>query len=142
MDHLNRAQRSENMAAVKGRNTIPELAVRKFLRKSGVFYRCHANALPGKPDISIKKYKLALDVHGCFWHGHLDCKKSKLPKTNAEFWQNKINQNRARDARTAELFKEMGFDYFIIWECELPKLAESCLSTFIELYHSRKQDLV
>ena len=140
MDHLNRVQRAKNMAAIKARNTIPELTVRKFLRKSGVFYRCHAHDLPGKPDISIKKYKLALDVHGCFWHGHLDCKKSKLPKTNTEFWKNKINQNRARDARNAELFKEIGFDYFVIWECELPKLAESCLLTFIDLYTNRKQD--
>ena len=94
----------------------------QILKKSGVFYRCHAKDLPGKPDISIKKYKLALDVHGCFWHGHLDCKKSKLPKTNTEFWQNKINQNRARDTRTTELFKEIGFDYFVIWECEFPNL--------------------
>ena len=105
MDKLNRDQRSRNMSAVKSRNTKPELVVRKFLAKAGVKYRCNVRDLPGKPDIAIKKYNLALDVHGCFWHGHDGCKKAKLPSSNTDFWTEKIKANKLRDTRTIWRFR-------------------------------------
>ena len=140
MDKLNRAQRSRNMSAVKSRNTKPELVVRKFLAKAGVKYRCNVADLPGKPDIAIKKYHLALDVHGCFWHGHDGCKKAKLPSSNIDFWTAKIQANKLRDTRTSLALQSIGFSYYVIWECELSAVEPIVLKEFVQTYFSRKQN--
>lgn len=141
MDKLNRDQRSRNMSAVKSRNTKPELVVRKFLAKAGVKYRCNVRDLPGKPDIAIKKYNLALDVHGCFWHGHDGCKKAKLPSSNTDFWTEKIKANKLRDTRTRLALQSIGFTYYVIWECELSAVEPPVLKEFIQTYFLRKQNL-
>ena len=138
MDKINKSQRSKNMSAIRSRNTKPELLVRYFLTKSGVRFRCNVKGLPGKPDIAIKKYKLALDVHGCFWHGHENCKHFRLPKSNTDFWKNKINSNVARDLINKQKLEQLGFTYFVVWECQLNELENSKITTFIEQYFIRK----
>ena len=138
MDKISLEKRSKNMSAIKSKNTKPELIVRKHLRNSGVSYRCNVRYLPGKPDISIKKYKLALDVHGCFWHGHENCKNFRLPKSNTDFWEEKINSNVARDLINKQKLEQLGFTYFVVWECQLNELENSEITSFIEQYFHRK----
>ena len=112
-------ERSAVMRRVKGRDTSPELAVRKILRAAGIGYRLGGLGLPGKPDVTMKGRKLALFVHGCFWHGH-DCPRgARRPKANAEYWAAKIARNRARDARVASDLAAAGWRVLTVWECEL-----------------------
>lgn len=113
--------RSYNMSKIKGKDTKPELLVRKFLHKNGFRYRIHVKDLPGKPDIVLPKYKTIIFVHGCFWHGHEGCKYFVVPKTRTEWWQNKINGNIAKDASAKELLVINGWQVLDIWECELKK---------------------
>jgi DNA mismatch endonuclease, patch repair protein len=126
------------MSAIRSRNTKPELLVRYFLTKSGVRFRCNVKGLPGKPDIAIKKYKLALDVHGCFWHGHENCKHFRLPKSNTDFWEEKINSNVARDRINKHKLEQLGFTYFVVWECQLNEPENSEIASFIGQYFNRK----
>jgi DNA mismatch endonuclease, patch repair protein len=113
------AVRSYNMSQIKGRNTKPEMIVRKYLHKQGFRFRLHDRLLPGKPDIVLKKYKTAIFVHGCFWHGHHGCKYFVKPKTNTEFWLAKIEQNIARDAVAKKKLTQAGWKVIEIWECEI-----------------------
>ena len=116
--------RSRMMRAVRQVDTAPEMAVRKLLRECGVFYRVRNRDLPGSPDIANRSRRWALFVHGCFWHGHADCRKTKggragrIPKTNSEFWAKKI-AGRARDARKSGELEALGYRVFVVWECEL-----------------------
>ena len=117
-------QRSATMRAVKSRDTAPELAVRKLLVKMAPGYRLCRADLPGKPDIAYGSRKLAIFVHGCFWHGH-DCARGRrTPKTNQLYWQTKIARNRERDAACAEALTALGWRTLTIHECELKDLAE------------------
>jgi DNA mismatch endonuclease, patch repair protein len=112
-------ERSAVMRRVKGRDTSPELAVRRILRTAGIGYRLGGMGLPGKPDVTMKGRRLALFVHGCFWHGH-DCPRgARRPKANAEYWTAKIARNRARDARVSADLVAMGWRVLTVWECEL-----------------------
>ena len=111
--------RSKNMAAIKGKNTKPEMLVRKFLHANGYRYRLHDKKLPGKPDIVLPKYKTVLFVHGCFWHGHEGCKYFVVPKTRTEWWLNKINRNIANDAKAAKALRKEGWKIIYIWQCNL-----------------------
>ena len=106
------------MAQIGPKNTRPELAVRRALHRRGLRYRIHAKALPGKPDISIKKYNLIVDVKGCFWHYHQGCQFSSTPKTNTDYWMSKIQRNTERDTRNHILLQELGYRVYTIWECE------------------------
>ena len=106
------------MAQIGPKNTMPELAVRRALHRRGLRYRIHAKALPGKPDISIKKYNLIVDVKGCFWHYHQGCQFSSTPKTNTDYWMSKIQRNTERDTRNYILLQELGYQVYTIWECE------------------------
>ena len=111
--------RSQVMARVKGKNTTPELKVRAALWRAGLRYRLHAAALPGKPDVLFPGRRLALFVHGCFWHGH-DCPRgARAPKENADYWRRKIDRNRARDQATILALTAMGWRTLTVWECEL-----------------------
>ncbi|QRR02623.1 very short patch repair endonuclease [Dyadobacter sandarakinus] len=112
-------QRSYNMSRVKGKNTKPELSVRRFLFANGFRYRLHSKDIFGKPDIILRKYKTVIFVHGCFWHGHLGCRRASLPKTNTTWWLSKISQNSLRDERTVSKLKELGWKVVVVWECEL-----------------------
>src|SRR5271157_2589305 len=111
--------RSDIMRAVKGRDTTPEMIVRRMVHGMGKRYRLHRDDLPGKPDLTFPRLRKVIFVHGCFWHGH-DCKRgARQPKDNAEYWIKKIRRNRARDAKSQETLKLMGWDVLVIWECEL-----------------------
>ena len=111
--------RSAVMRAVKSRDTGPELAVRKILRGVAPGYRLNRADLPGKPDIVYAGRRLAIFVHGCFWHGH-DCPRgARMPKANAEYWRGKIARNRARDETTLAAYASMGWRTLVIYECEL-----------------------
>ena len=111
------------MRAVKSRDTTPELAVRAMLRAIAPGYRLNRADLPGKPDIAYGGRKLAIFVHGCFWHGH-DCSRgARLPKANADYWRAKIARNRARDQRTLAAYEAMGWRALVVYECELKEKA-------------------
>lgn len=112
-------QRSRCMAAVKGKDTKPEIIVRKYLFSRGLRYRVNNKRLPGSPDIVLKKYKTVVFVDGCFWHGHKDCKYFRLPKSNADFWRHKIAMNIARDYANNVDLKLAGWKVIRIWECEI-----------------------
>jgi DNA mismatch endonuclease (patch repair protein) len=111
--------RSYNMSRIKGKNTKPEMLVRKFLHANGFRYKLHDKSLPGKPDIVLPKYKTVIFVHGCFWHGHSNCKYYVVPKTSTEWWLNKINGNIANDAKAIKALKKDGWKMITIWECNL-----------------------
>lgn len=110
--------RSKNMRAIRSKNTNPEITLRKLLFARGFRYRLHVDTLPGKPDIVLPKYRVAILVHGCFWHGH-GCYLFKLPTSRREFWQTKIGQNRQRDIRDAEALLRAGWRVLYVWECAL-----------------------
>lgn len=118
MDVHSPEQRSYNMSMIKCKNTKPELLVRKWLWAQGYRYRLHRKDLPGKPDIVFPKIKKVIFVHGCFWHKH-NCKYFRLPKTNTDFWEEKISENVRRDQQHYQALIAGGWDYFIIWGCEL-----------------------
>lgn len=118
MDKLSRKQRSKNMAAVHGKNTSPELRVRRMLHSMGYRYRLHRKDLPGKPDIVLPKYHLCIFVNGCFWHQHQGCKRATIPETSREFWQEKFRKNRNRDVLSFIELEKLGWQVYTIWECE------------------------
>jgi len=107
------------MSRIKSKNTKPEILVRKYLFSQGFRYRLHVNKLPGKPDLVFPKYKKVVFIHGCFWHGHENCKYFKPPKTRTDWWMNKISENRNRDERNIVKLKKENWLPIIIWECEL-----------------------
>lgn len=125
--------RSYNMSRIRGKDTKPELLVRKFLFANGFRYRLHDKKLPGKPDIVLKKYKTVIFVHGCFWHGHEGCRYAKIPNTNRDFWQKKIENNRSRDSVNQRELTMQGWRIFTIWECELLSKSLSSLKNLIEM---------
>lgn len=111
------------MAAIKGKDTKPELIVRKYLFSRGLRYRIQDRRLPGRPDIVLPKYKTVVFVDGCFWHGHDGCRYFRLPQSNVEFWQTKIERNKARDTRNEEELRTTGWHVIRVWECEIRKVA-------------------
>ena len=116
------------MSAIKGRNTKPELLVRKFLFSRGFRYRLNHPRLPGHPGLVLRKYRTVIFVNGCFWHGHEGCKYYILPKTNVEFWLNKIERNRNRDLEEWQKLASMGWHCITAWECQLkPKVRQQTL---------------
>ncbi|WP_353617405.1 MULTISPECIES: very short patch repair endonuclease [unclassified Synechococcus] len=119
--------RSRNMAAIKGRNTTPELTVRKMLHRLGYRFRLHRRDLPGTPDIVLSKYRTVIFVHGCFWHRHPGCKFTTNPKTRREFWQSKFLRNAERDLLHLRNLRELRWTVVTIWECETrnPQALES-----------------
>lgn len=119
MDVFSREKRSQIMSRVSGKSTKPEIAVRSLLHNLGFRFRLHRKDLLGKPDITLLKYKKVIFVHGCFWHGHADCSRSKRPSTNEEFWREKLDKNIERDKATVNALKELGWDVLTVWTCEV-----------------------
>ncbi len=111
--------RSYNMSRIHGKDTKPEELVRKYLFAQGFRYRKNYSRLPGKPDIVLPKYKTAIFINGCFWHGHEGCRYFVWPKNNSEFWKKKISGNIERDIKDQTLLSELGWRVIVIWECEL-----------------------
>lgn len=127
------AHRSAIMRAVKSRDTSPERAVRAMLRGFAPHYRLHRKDIPGNPDIAYVGRRLAIFVHGCFWHGH-DCRRgARMPKANADYWRGKIARNRARDAAHQDRLAALGWRALVVWECELkePQALEKKLRAFL-----------
>ena len=157
MDKITPQQRHDNMAAIHGKDTKPEMVVRKWLWGQGVRYRLNHKRLPGKPDIVMRKYRTCIFVNGCFWHGHgvaMTMTESsaccKIPKTNRDFWMEKIRRNKERDERVKQQLTAMGWHIITIWECELkPKVREKALqsltytlnSIFLENHSVRHYEL-
>lgn len=124
MDKVDPATRSRMMASVRSKNTAPELAVRRLAHRLGYRFRLHRRGLPGTPDMVFPKYRVAVQVHGCFWHGHEGCRHAARPRSNAEFWNEKIDRNRARDARDAAALGAAGWTVLTVWGCEVKNEAE------------------
>ena len=122
-DVFDKAQRSAVMRRVKGRDTKPEMIVRRALTRLGARYRLHRKDLPGSPDVAMPGRRLAIFVHGCFWHGHDCARGARVPKQNRDYWLAKVARNRARDARNREAFAAMGWRVETVWECELKDAA-------------------
>ena len=116
MDKLTKTKRSQNMAAVKSKNTKPEYFIRRLLFTAGYRYRLYDKKLPGKPDLVLKKYRLVIFINGCFWHGHKGCPKATLPETHSEFWKTKIDSNIQRDRRVCQELLDLGYRVLIIWQ--------------------------
>lgn len=117
---------AERMARVRVKDTKPELEVRAMLSASGVRYRLHRRDLPGTPDIYIARLKLAIFVNGCFWHGHEECRRAALPKTNSSFWAAKIHGNILRDRRVHSELHRLGIEPVIMWGCEAAQFRKIC----------------
>lgn len=122
-DVVDKATRSRMMSGIRGKNTRPEMIVRKALHAAGFRYRLHGKNLPGRPDLVLPKYQTVIFVHGCFWHGH-ECSEFKWPKTRPDFWRNKIESNLARDGKAIASLRKMGWKVHVIWECDLRKFPE------------------
>jgi len=133
MDRLTKERRSWLMSRVRGKNTEPEMIVRRLLHGLGYRYRLHRKDLPGKPDLAFGPRKKIVFVHGCYWHGH-GCKIGRLPKSNVEFWKSKIERNRERDMEVNRKLNASGWQTITVWQCEARDLStlEDRLVDFIE----------
>lgn len=125
VDFLSPKERSARMSRIKGKDTKPELSLRKILHRLGFRYRLHVNKLPGKPDLVFPKYNTVVFVHGCFWHRHPGCKVATTPKSNTEFWNDKFEKNKERDARTIKTLEDAGWNVLVVWECELDSMKKA-----------------
>ena len=124
------------MSHVKNRDTKPEMLLRSLLHKNGYRYRLHKKDLPGSPDIVLPKYKSIIFVNGCFWHGHKNCRASRLPSTNKNYWENKIQENRKRDSKVNRELIQLGWKVITVWQCQIktkPKLEKQFNKLMMEL---------
>ncbi len=120
-DPLTPLQRHKCMSHIRSKDTRPEQAVRRGLWRRGYRYRLNVRTLPGTPDIVLPKYRTAIFVNGCFWHGHRDCPKYTVPKSNEDFWKEKVARNRERDALNVQRLESISWNVITVWECELSK---------------------
>ncbi|HED8873731.1 very short patch repair endonuclease [Pseudomonas aeruginosa] len=131
MDIVDSATRSRMMSGIRGRDTKPEMTVRKFLHARGYRFRLHRKDLPGRPDLVLPRFKTCIFIHGCFWHHHEGCRFATLPKTRADFWAQKLRDNVERDRRVQEELVRKGWRVLTIWECEL-KSPEAAFTALLE----------
>lgn len=146
-DKISKEKRSYIMSMIKGKNTKPEILVRKYLFHHGFRYRVNVKRLPGTPDIVLRKYRTVIFVNGCFWHGHEGCPDFRPPRSRVEWWTEKLRRNKERDARVREELRTMGWNTMVIWECQLkPKERLATLENVVHLleksylesaYHAR-----
>ena len=118
-DHLSPAERSRNMGKIKSKNTKPEKMVRSLLHSHGFRFRLHNKNLPGRPDITLKKYNTVIFVNGCFWHHHKNCSRANIPKSNKGYWIPKIERNKIRDKQNIAELKKFKWKVLVVWECEV-----------------------
>ena len=131
MDVLTPEQRRLNMSRIRGKDTAPEMIIRRALHARGFRYRLHDKRLPGKPDLVFPKHRAVIFIHGCFWHGH-NCHLFKWPTTRAEFWQKKISQNQARDTKSERELTAQGWRWIAVWECQLKQGQKQALDVLID----------
>ena len=132
-DIFSKTKRSDIMSKISGKETKPEVLVKKYLFAQGFRYRKNVKDLPGKPDIVLPKYKTVVFVNGCFWHGHKNCKRSTLPTSNTQFWKEKISKNILRDSENVQKLMNMGYKVLTVWQCELTaKTREKRLNKLIK----------
>lgn len=134
-DVVDVATRSRMMAGIQGKNTKPEILIRKALHARGFRFRLHVKDLPGKPDLVLPKYRALIFVHGCFWHGH-GCRYFKLPQTRPEFWLEKIGKNQRRDSLQEEALIAMGWRVLVVWECAVRSMRKDKSSLLVDLIAS------
>jgi DNA mismatch endonuclease (patch repair protein) len=115
-------KRSQIMSRIHGYDTKPELMIRSLVHRMGYRFRVHQDKLPGNPDVVLAKHKKVIFVHGCFWHGHKGCPRSKRPTSNMNFWQYKLDKNIERDKRQQNKLKNLGWKYLVIWQCEANRM--------------------
>lgn len=134
MDKISPAARSRIMASIRGKNTRPELVVRRLLHRLGYRYRLHRKSLPGCPDLVFTSRRKVVFVHGCFWHSHPRCRRATTPSSNRRFWKDKLSANRRRDRQAIRQLKKQKWQALIIWECETrdAKKLRSHLTQFLE----------
>lgn len=130
-DTFSKEKRHEIMSKVRSKDTKIKIRVRHWLYNHGMRYRKHCNDILGKPDLAIKKYKIAIFIHGCFWHGHDNCKNYRLPKTNLDYWQEKINKNAKRDHANINNLQNLGWRVFVVWECQIKSDFESAMQNLL-----------
>lgn len=121
-DVFTQQKRSEIMSRIGGKNTAPEIRVRRLLHALGFRFRLHRSDLPGKPDILLPRHDKIILVHGCFWHGHEGCPRAALPATHSEFWRAKIERNVMRDKRVCSELRDLGWSVLVLWQCELTSI--------------------
>jgi DNA mismatch endonuclease, patch repair protein len=136
MDKISKEIRSRNMAAIRDKDTKPELAVRRCLHSLGYRFRLHKRDLPGKPDLFLRKYNSAIFIHGCFWHQHKGCKYAAVPKSNVPFWAEKLKRNVQRDKQNISALKMKGYRVKVVWECETRDIQSltDILKDFLKYY--------
>ncbi|MGR0183447.1 very short patch repair endonuclease [Azospirillum aestuarii] len=137
MDRLSTEARSALMARIRSQDTAPEYAVRRALHMMGYRFRLHRADLPGSPDVVLPKYRMAIFVHGCFWHRHHGCRRCSMPRSNTKFWEEKFQRNVKRDVRNMEDLKSRGWRAVVIWECET-KSGEELVRRIRDVFGDRK----
>lgn len=130
MDIWSKEKRSSVMSKIRSKNTKPEKLLRSLLHRKGLRYRIHRKDLPGKPDIVFVKQKVAIFVHGCFWHYHQHCNEGRIPSSNSNFWKLKLEKNIAKDAQDVKALERLGWTVLVIWECDIEKQLDK---TFFEV---------
>jgi len=133
MDIWSKEKRSQVMARILSKDTIPEQSVRKILTGLGFKYRLHVSKLPGKPDIVLRKHNAVIFVHGCFWHLHSKCRDGTIPKSKTAYWRKKLTNNRKRDAKHIRELRQMGWKVLLLWECEVEKNPERVIKKIEKL---------
>lgn len=137
MDIVSPEKRSRMMAGIKGKNTKPEMVVRRLVHGMGFRFRLHRKDLPGSPDLVFPRLRKVIFVHGCFWHRHPGCRLAYTPKSNTQFWTDKLEANMRRDALALQALDTLGWDVLIVWECEVSNLLALApkLSSFLATKH-------
>lgn len=136
-DMFSEEKRSWVMARIRGKDTKPEKVVRSLLHAEGYRFRLHRSDLPGKPDIVLPRYRIAVFVHGCFWHGH-ECQRGRLPKSNQGYWGQKLSRNKERDIVHQQKLRSLGWEPLIVWECDVKKQPGGVLAKICRTLERRK----
>jgi len=131
-DIFSKKKRSEIMSKIGPKDSKQEIFIRRLVHELGYRYRLHRKDLPGKPDLVFPKYKKVIFINGCFWHGHKNCKRAKLPETNNQFWKEKIEKNIINDKANQKELKRLGWDYLIVWQCDIKRKNIDILKKIID----------
>lgn len=136
VDVMSAERRSALMSRIQGKNTAPELLVRRYLWRAGLRYRLHERGLPGKPDLVLKRWGAAVFIHGCFWHRHEGCSLFRLPKTRADFWDKKLRNNQVRDLKAVDGLSKAGWRVCVVWECALRSAPQTTCQRVVDWIRS------